>query len=525
MTLSLKNVFWTILMAVLAYVVLLSAGYLLKSSMMDVYCSQDRLGEELRTAQGQLNRTTRGSPKRKEARKLADSIGTEVLACIGWSSHLVNGIVFFLVGMGVAHGIQSGFWYLYVLAVPGILAFKRFTMALWDGSETPMGHFIYATEPYQSLILTLFITSLLGGYLYEVIYGSEITSDNDSEEELTPERIDQKWWIYFDDEVLERTYSRRELVNLALFDEDLLVCRAGDEDWVKVKEDPLLNDFLPEDDGVKWRFKFSPALKILVALLFLHGSVLAISSNELEFPHRESHLAVTKDKASDSSENQSGKASGFDECDPPEKIRKEARKWLNKMNYDMEFMTVTSLFDKESIPRKILNKYVRAGLFTVKQNWKLHNKVYKNVTVLHLVSSVEYHPFLERALKCIDPNVAGGKGVRPLHFAAFYNHDEVVKKLIESGADVNVSTKRELTPVDMTLLTNSPESLEILVDNGADLEFEYSLSPFRKTPLEKAKRSRRDAVLSILRKNGVNIEKELQEDNKDKSDTSPLDQL
>jgi ankyrin repeat protein len=63
------------------------------------------------------------------------------------------------------------------------------------------------------------------------------------------------------------------------------------------------------------------------------------------------------------------------------------------------------------------------------------------------------------------------KGYRPLHLASLYNHPEITKLLIDSGANINLLDIAGATPLHLTskIYPPNPEAAKILVDCGADI--------------------------------------------------------
>ena len=60
----------------------------------------------------------------------------------------------------------------------------------------------------------------------------------------------------------------------------------------------------------------------------------------------------------------------------------------------------------------------------------------------------------------------------PLHAASAWNRPEVVKMLIDAGAELNVQTKGGLTPLHRTIRMSNSEVAKILIDAGADLNIQ-----------------------------------------------------
>ena len=56
-----------------------------------------------------------------------------------------------------------------------------------------------------------------------------------------------------------------------------------------------------------------------------------------------------------------------------------------------------------------------------------------------------------------------------LHFAVQINSADIVKALIEKGADVNAITDRGVTPLHLAIVKKQPEDIiKVLIENGAD---------------------------------------------------------
>lgn len=68
-------------------------------------------------------------------------------------------------------------------------------------------------------------------------------------------------------------------------------------------------------------------------------------------------------------------------------------------------------------------------------------------------------------------------GDSPLHWAVDNKHLDIVKLLIEHGADVNVSDELGMTPVHLAASNGSAEIAKLLVDNGADIMARTTVDP------------------------------------------------
>ena len=70
-----------------------------------------------------------------------------------------------------------------------------------------------------------------------------------------------------------------------------------------------------------------------------------------------------------------------------------------------------------------------------------------------------------------DINKADNYGRTPLHVAAFADYPEMVRFLIENGADFHVTTRGELqTPLHFAARNEASQCVKILLAHGATLE-------------------------------------------------------
>lgn len=63
-------------------------------------------------------------------------------------------------------------------------------------------------------------------------------------------------------------------------------------------------------------------------------------------------------------------------------------------------------------------------------------------------------------------------GQTALYCAAFYGNTELVKNLIEYGADVNIATYKSVTPLMIATMLHHYEVMQILIEAGADTEIQ-----------------------------------------------------
>ncbi|EDO43094.1 predicted protein [Nematostella vectensis] len=71
--------------------------------------------------------------------------------------------------------------------------------------------------------------------------------------------------------------------------------------------------------------------------------------------------------------------------------------------------------------------------------------------------------------KGLDPNKPlGSNGRRPIHVASDYGHLNVIQKLVESGADVNVKDTNGIEPLFDTICEGHVSCAKFLLEKGAN---------------------------------------------------------
>lgn len=114
-------------------------------------------------------------------------------------------------------------------------------------------------------------------------------------------------------------------------------------------------------------------------------------------------------------------------------------------------------------------------------------------------------------------SVYGGPSYSPLHYACMYGHSDVVKVLLEKGADIKFDTI--IGPIRSSLLLlackhGHADVVNVLLDNGADVNENISIycdcngTKFCRlyTPLYVAWMSSHSDVIKLLLKRGANTD-------------------
>ena len=83
-------------------------------------------------------------------------------------------------------------------------------------------------------------------------------------------------------------------------------------------------------------------------------------------------------------------------------------------------------------------------------------------------------------------DVSGGNGFTALHYATLFDRTDVIKRLVDEGADVNRQTRYDKdNPLYFAARCNKTEAVRLLLDNGADINLKNSEN---KTPLDVARK-------------------------------------
>ena len=89
-------------------------------------------------------------------------------------------------------------------------------------------------------------------------------------------------------------------------------------------------------------------------------------------------------------------------------------------------------------------------------------------TPLHAAAIYGYSEIVEFLLNHgVDPNIRNKKyGATPLHYAAAYGNSKVVEVLLEHGADPNIRDKNGITPLHFAAVSDYPKIVEVLHKKG-----------------------------------------------------------
>lgn len=94
----------------------------------------------------------------------------------------------------------------------------------------------------------------------------------------------------------------------------------------------------------------------------------------------------------------------------------------------------------------------------------------------------------------------------PLHQAAIFGSPEIIDKLIEYKADVNIKGAKGMSPIFSAISKGKIENVKALIKNGADVNFK---SKSKINPLFYSQKKKKVEITEILRQSGA---KEMTED-------------
>ena len=96
--------------------------------------------------------------------------------------------------------------------------------------------------------------------------------------------------------------------------------------------------------------------------------------------------------------------------------------------------------------------------------------------------------------------VGGGSGWQPLHYAAFSGASDIVRFLIERGADKNAVAPNGYTPLMLAVRNGSAEAARVLLVEDADVGHR---GPAGETALSLAQRSGDASLVELLKRAGA----------------------
>lgn len=412
-----------------------------------------------------------------------------------------------MVGFFLADRIKTKRWYLYLLGVPLGLVAIWVTGTYYNGTRMPNGISPIYTSWYQSLMATFFIATLLGGYLFvRFVRRDRLSEDNSSMKEFAESvSTDAEWWIYFEGEVLDKSYSLEDLVDLKLFNEDLMVCRVGKEEWVEAKNDPLLeglfdrkeNESQSEKPGLKTTRNILVGCVVIQIVVVAWGGILPVGTSDSPGESPPETVRMVQSTASDTSAREFDWNKKF-LCDPPLFAGEDDRKRIKaKKNVAFDFETFIEALEEKWKHQGTIKAFVEAGITKKKEKRKLHDTKFEKVSILSAIASNNgYRPIVDELLSC--QTTWYSLEISPLHFSAYHGHLKMIRKLLKHGLSPNLVAKTRMTPLHYAVLGDNPKIVKILLKAGAFLDtkrYRRSVRP----PVEFAEKNGSRRIIELVR--------------------------
>lgn len=492
------NLTWTVLLIVLAFIAVAAANTFFLSSVSQIVCPMDQYEKQMTKAYKERI----GTQPAKRDNTSVNQINAKIMRCTGWTRNLIEAICLFLVGAGTAYGLSSMYWYLYVLLVPLVLNIKRIFFAMLNEMKTPLGQSILYTDWFQSLGLMLFIASLAGGSLYNFLNKFVNSSSLPSSPSFKPEPIDQEWWVYFEGDVIDKKFSRRELINLELFNEDLQVCREGEDSWARVVDDPLLSKFVGTTEETSTSNKLLETHHyILIGLVLLLGLTVGLKDDKtVDKQVKKASKTSTEKKSKEVTDDGQFRLETELLCDPPSRTKRKGREKLANKGIKYSFNSFYKAVENKN--ESVANIFAQLGIINGRKTMELYDKEVHAATILHHRAAQGDHPIVDNLINCYPDEAPeaefGNSPITPMHFAAYSGNTEIAKKFLANGWRINFryeQTTRD--PLHYAIIGKNQEMVELLLRAGAKVDPPKDTSAV-KTPMDLALSHSGTELVSLL---------------------------
>ncbi|KAI9893551.1 MAG: hypothetical protein M1814_006347 [Vezdaea aestivalis] len=126
-----------------------------------------------------------------------------------------------------------------------------------------------------------------------------------------------------------------------------------------------------------------------------------------------------------------------------------------------------------------------------------------SVGLIHMASEYGLVSSIKKLLGSGEmPNLEGGRFCFPLIAASIKNHKEIVKLLLENGADIHAKGNYGETALHEAASRGHEAIIKLLLENGADI---HAKSDYGETALHKATSRGHEAIIKLLLENGADI--------------------
>ena len=97
---------------------------------------------------------------------------------------------------------------------------------------------------------------------------------------------------------------------------------------------------------------------------------------------------------------------------------------------------------------------------------------------------------------------------RALHWAALNGNVEIIKEMIDHGADIDAKDQGQMTPLHWAAWQGKLDAVKFLIEKGATLN---AVSKYKQTPLDRAINDKHDDVVKYLESLGGLIAKDIKQ--------------
>ena len=149
------------------------------------------------------------------------------------------------------------------------------------------------------------------------------------------------------------------------------------------------------------------------------------------------------------------------------------------------------------------NPHEIVALIRNSKEWKNYSEnKYENLSLFDLIKDGKTDLVKKKIESGADVNCKNNDGDTPLHYASAYGHTEIVKLLLEHGADVDAKNNYGSTPLYGASEKGYTEIVKLLLEYGADVNVK---DKYGNTPLDWASSYGHTEIVKLLFENGADV--------------------
>lgn len=133
---------------------------------------------------------------------------------------------------------------------------------------------------------------------------------------------------------------------------------------------------------------------------------------------------------------------------------------------DTEIDQLDYRYGKSALHKAVEKNNQEMVEYLLKNGADINLNIRANNTALHLAAWHGYASLVEYLIANNARMTTNKKGMSPLHMASHRGHEEVVKVLIDAGADINAKTLAYKTPLSIALKEGHDEVVDLLQQHG-----------------------------------------------------------